>query len=171
MFVYSLPIFFHEMRVVEPWELLLATLMLAGFFWISSPEPAAEHVYFEGYAGLRHYLLRAWLGKATLWQVFWPFFLLLNGILYAVDTVAKRGEFTVSSWDEVHFILLTPVLFWTLCVWRNSANCRSRFWSALARLTVLAVYFEYVLKLIIRLDYPRLFFNCHEFLLDYGVCF
>jgi len=35
----------------------------------------------------------------------------------------------------------------------------------------LAVFFEYGLKLIIRQDYPRVFFECQEIALDYASCF
>ncbi|SHE20222.1 hypothetical protein BPUTEOMOX_1028 [methanotrophic endosymbiont of Bathymodiolus puteoserpentis (Logatchev)] len=82
-----------------------------------------------------------------------------------------QGNFTVSSWDEVHFILLTPAIFWTLCVWRNSFNTKSRFSAAGARFMTFAVFFEYALKLVIRDDYPRIFFACQDIMLDYASCF
>ncbi|WP_305906493.1 hypothetical protein Q9L42_000955 [Methylomarinum sp. Ch1-1] len=171
MFVYSLPLFFYRIEALTPLEFLLLALMIGGLLWVSAPEPTAGIAVTEDKGGFRHYLLQAWLGRMALWRMFWPFFLVLNLLLYVVDTLAISGEFTVSSWDDVYFVLFTPVVFWTLCVWRNSANCRFRIWAALARLMTLAVYFEYGLKLLIRMDYPRIFFNCHEFLFDYAVCF
>jgi hypothetical protein len=77
----------------------------------------------------------------------------------------------VSSWDDVHFMLLLPIVWWTVSIWRCSAYTRFRLYSAGARLITLGVFVEYALKLYIRIDYPRLFFNCEELLLDYGSCF
>lgn len=171
MFIYSLPLLFNEMGVFRPWEFVVIVLMFAGLCWLTAPVPWNVKETDEYQAAERNYLKLAWLGRLPLWQVFWPFFALLNIALYGVDNLAKMGEFTVSSWDDVHFILFTPILFWSLCVWRNSANCGDKLWAALARLSVLLVYFEYALKLIIRLDYPRIFFNCNELLLDYSACF
>jgi hypothetical protein len=34
-----------------------------------------------------------------------------------------------------------------------------------------AVFFEYALKLVIRDDYPRIFFACQDIMLDYASCF
>ncbi len=117
------------------------------------------------------YLLEAWTGQLQLWFVFWPFFILLNVTLFSIDTLAQQGEFTVSSWDEIHFILATPVICWTIAVWRNSVNTSFRFWGAAARLMTVMIFFEYGLKLIIRRDYPRIFFACKEIMLDYSGCF
>lgn len=119
----------------------------------------------------QNYLFAAWTGQASLNPVFWPFFVLLNTCLYSIDTLAKTGNFTVSSWDEVHFTLLFPIIWWTVSIWRCSANSPGRLWSALFRLMTVSVFFEYGLKLLIRIDYPRLFFNCSEAALDYGSCF
>jgi hypothetical protein len=120
---------------------------------------------------LYSYLFDAWNGLVKLWLVFWPFFILLNSALFTVDNLARKGAFTVSSWDAIYFILFTPVLFWTIAVWRNAMNTSTRYWAVLARLMTLAVFFEYALKLVIRLDYPRIFFQCQEAMLDYSACF
>ena len=170
MFIYSLPIFFNNIAVLQPWEFALIVLTLAVLCWLTTPTIGRleeDELQIVG----RGYLQMAWLGHLPLWKVFWPFFLFLNAVLYGLDNLAKLGEFTVSSWDEVHFILFTPIIFWSLCVWRNSIHCSDRLWAALARLWVIAVYFEYVLKLFIRIDYPRIFFDCNELLLDYAACF
>ena len=171
MFIYSLPIFFTDIAVLNSIEFLLIVLTLCVFLWVSSPIPAFSPAETSRQFGMRQYLIEAWLGLRPLWTVFWPFFLLLNLVLYYVDNLAKSSEFTVSSWDDVYFILFTPIMFWTICVWRNSGNCKARIWAGMARLMTLAVYFEYGLKLVIRIDYPRIFFNCQDLLLDYGTCF
>lgn len=172
MLIYSLPVFFTQIGVLSPMEFALLVMMIAGMLWVSSPQPQGAGLRSsEDGVEMRQWLMRAWLGQQNLLPVFWPFFLLLNLILFLADSLAKSGDFTVSSWDDVHFVMLTPVLIWTVCVWRNSAHCSSRLWSALARLMTLAAFFEYGLKILIRSDYPRVFFNCQEILLDYGVCF
>jgi len=88
-----------------------------------------------------------------------------------VDTLVKMGMFTVSSWDDVHLMLLLPTVWWTISVWRCSFNTALIVWVACARWLTISVYFEYALKLLIRIDYPRIFFGCDELLLDYGSCF
>ena len=85
--------------------------------------------------------------------------------------LAKLGLLTVSSWDDVHIMLLLPIVWWSTSVWRCSANTDIRLGSSGARLMIFAVLFEYGLKLLIRIDYPRIFFGCEELLLDYGSCF
>ncbi|MGZ8909083.1 MAG: hypothetical protein ACXW09_03675 [Methylococcaceae bacterium] len=167
MFIYSLPIFFTHTGLATPVELLI--MVLAVFIALFITSPLCEKSPPQ--PALPTYLFSAWSGSATLISVFWPFFVLLNGGLYAADTLAKTGLITVSSWDDIHIVLLLPIIWWTTGVWRCSANCQNRLWSASARLMTVGVFFEYSLKLLIRIDYPRVFFNCQEVLLDYGSCF
>ena len=167
MFIYSLPLFFSSIGLASPLELLIIFMALFVVLFISSPLCADNFQKLN----LDNYLLSAWSGSVALKWVFWPFFLLLNACLYTADTLAKAGMLTVSSWDDVHFMLLLPVVWWTTAVWRCSANTPLRAWMACTRLLTLAVFFEYGLKLLIRIDYPRLFFGCEELLLDYGSCF
>ena len=91
--------------------------------------------------------------------------------LYTADTLVKMGLLTVSSWDDVHIMLLLPIVWWITAIWRCSANAQFKAYMAGARLVTFAVLFEYALKLLLRIDYPRLFFGCEELLLDYGSCF
>jgi hypothetical protein len=171
MFVYSLPLLLFQIALLTPGELAIFVLVVVGFLWVSSPLPAIENISSATKIGARQQLALAWLGRKPLWVVFWPFFLGLNGLLWYVDSLAMRGEFTVSSWDAVHFVLFTPILFWTVCVWRNSTNCLLRIWAVLARLFALAVYIEYGVKLFLRIEYPREFFDCQDAILNYFVCF
>jgi hypothetical protein len=167
MFIYSIPILFETIRLLSPTE---ALFIVAGIFiivWMLTPAS-------KGHAGkltFEHYLLSGWTGTQALLTVFWPFFLLLNVSLLAADILAKNGFFTVSSWDDVHFVLLLPIIWWTVSVWRCSAETRYRIGGAFARFVTLGVFFEYALKMVIRIEYPRVFFNCEELLLDYGSCF
>ena len=167
MYIYSLPLFFTVIGWASPAELLLIFMALFFVLFISAPL-CGESLQQKA---LDHYLFAAWTGKVALRWAFWPFFLLLNACLYAADMLAKSGMLTVSSWDDVYVMLLLPAIWWATAVWRCSANTGLRAGAAAARLLTLAVFFEYGLKLVIRIDYPRIFFNCEELLLDYGSCF
>ncbi|MGR8953458.1 MAG: hypothetical protein ACU83V_13755 [Gammaproteobacteria bacterium] len=167
MFIYSLPILFNTLNSLSPVEALFIAAGIFVIVWLLAPAP-------QGYSGnltSERYLYSCWIGSQPLLTTFWPFFLGLNGVLFTADTLAKNGRFTVSSWDDVYFVLSLPIIWWTVSIWRCSANTQWRICSAGARFMTLAVYFEYALKIHIRIDYPRVFFNCEELLLDYGSCF
>jgi hypothetical protein len=167
MFFYSLPIFFNDIKLVSPIEFLLMMAAMFIVFYVSVPKPE------QGWQpqAYDNYLLAAWLGGISLFWVFWPYFLFINASLFGADLLAKSGKITVSTWDEIHFILLLTIIWWAISVWHCSINTNARVWSALARLTIVAVLIEYAIKMIIRVDYPRIFFDCEEILLDYGSCF
>jgi hypothetical protein len=167
MFFYSLPILFNDIQIVSPIELLI---MLSGVFvalYVSAPPPDQEWKI----QSFESYLMASWFGGVSLQWIFWPYFLILNASLIVADWLAKAGKITVSSWDEIHFVLLFSFIWWATSIWRCSSNTASRIWAALARFTTIAVLIEYGLKMLIRIDYPRIFFNCEEILLDYGSCF
>lgn len=166
MFVYSLPLFFADIKLASPVELLLIAAALGLVLYLISPPVATQPL-----AETDSYLFAAWSGAALLGWAFWPFFIVLNTGLFTADTLAKMGLLTVSSWDDVHLMLALPTVWWTVAVWRCSPNTRLHLWAAAARLCILAVFFEYGLKLVLRIDYPRIFFGCEELLLDYGSCF
>lgn len=174
MFIYSLPILFAHIQFGTPTEYAMTILFVLALLFIVTPtNPFFEDITWGAVSDLTlyQYLFDAWNGHIKLWLVFWPFFILLNIVLFAIDNFSKAGVFTVSSWDAMHFILFTPVILWTINVWRNSLNTASRYWAVLARLMTLAVFFEYGLKLVIRQDYARLFFECQDAILDYVACF
>jgi len=167
MFIYSLPLFFTYIGLASPLELQIIFMALFVVLFISSPL-CGENLQKQTF---ENYLFAAWSGSVALKRVFWPFYLILNACLYTADTLAKAGMLTVSSWDDVHLMLLLPIVWWTTAIWRCSANTNRRVWAACSRLLTLSVLFEYGLKLLIRIDYPRIFFGCEELLLDYGSCF
>ncbi len=174
MFIYSIPIFLVYMHFGSAQEYMIATLFLLLLLYISTPsDPFYKDMKWGRISELTlyQYLFDSWCGQVKLWLIFWPFFIILNIILYTTDSLARAGSFTVSSWDEVHFMLFIPIVFWTICIWRNSLNTRSRYWAIAARFMTLAVFFEFALKLEIRMDYPRIFFQCQELALDYSSCF
>ncbi len=167
MFFYSLPILFNDIQSISPVEFFLIFAAALVLLYISAPAPGQKWKQqpFESF------LLESWLGGVSLQWVFWPYFLFLNASLLVADLLAKTGKITVSSWDEIHFVLLLTVVWWATGIWRCSGNTDLRIWGALARLATLAVIVEYALKMLIRIDYPRIFFNCEDILLDYGSCF
>jgi hypothetical protein len=167
MFFYSLPILFNNIQSVSPTECLLMAIALFVLLCAGVP-PHEQNWQPKPY---NNFLLASWLGGMSLYWVFWPFFLLLNMSLVTADLLAKNGAITVSGWDDIHFVLLFPIAWWTTSIWRCSSNTHSYVWAALARLATISVFIEYGLKLLIRIDYPRIFFNCEDLLLDYGSCF
>ncbi len=170
MFYYSLPVFLTAVKWASAYELLAISLFIMVLLWLTTPAPDQSSEIEPGLFDDR-YLFNVWVGRKALWTVFWPFFIVLNGSVYAVDTITIAGQLSVSTWDDIYFILMTPTIIWTVAVWRNSKNTAFQIWAVLARFFVLTVYFEYALKVLIRFDYPRLFFNCNEAVLDYAACF
>jgi hypothetical protein len=167
MFINTLPLFFSAMAYASPLELLI--ILLGIYVVLFMTAPSDETLMTE--RPFDNYLFAAWIGKTPLLWVFWPFFLIFNASLAIADYFAKMGMLTVSSWDDVHVALALPLVWWMTGIWRCSANCEGRAWSAAARLMTVGVVFECALRLMIRIDLPRLFFNCEELLMDYGSCF
>lgn len=172
MFYFTLPLIWANDRLLNISEFFAAYACLWLVLTISAPflehdqqlqEPAKLSFY--------QYLYHAWLGALDLWLVFWPFFIFLNLSIYAVDFLVKSATVSVSSWWSIYLMLLGPIVWWTLAVWRGSSRCSSRIWSGLARLMVLSVYFEYGLKIYVYKELPRVFFNCEDALLNYFSCF
>ncbi|MEC4747909.1 hypothetical protein [Methylomicrobium sp. Wu6] len=167
MFIYSLSILFNQINLLSPAE---ALFIMAGLFvivWMLAPAPDGDFRQLM----CENYWFSCWVGGQRLVAVFWPFFLVLNAVLFGADWLVKSGRLTVSSWDDVHFVLVLPIVWWTVSIWRCSARARFRWYGAGARFITICVFLEYALKLYLRIDYPRLFFNCEELLLDYGSCF
>lgn len=171
MFIYSLPLLFSYTDLGSPFELLAIVVILFVTLLISAPFRNEELEDKPFNYPLYYYFAYAWTAQLSLWRVFWPFFLLLNVSFYAADYAAKAGELSVSSWDDVYFMFFFPSIFWAIAVWRSSANTYSKSWAAYARLMTLAVFFEYGLKLYIRSEYAKIFFNCQDRLMDYMNCF
>ncbi len=173
MFIYSLPLFFTYTGIGNPFELLAIILVLFVALFISAPFPDErfEEIPLSSSLYLYFYFLHGWAGQLSLWRIFWPFFVILNAGLFITDYQAKTGEISVSSWDDLHFMLFFPCVFWSIAVWRSSANTRQKRWAAYARLMTVMVFFEYGLKIFIRSEYPNIFFECQEKMLDYMSCF
>lgn len=171
MFSHSLSLFFVHLNMGSFLELSIIFATLWGVLYISAPfvDGIIEDKKFN--YPLYYYCLYAWTAKLALWRVFWPFFIVLNIGIYAADYAMNIGAFTVSSWDDIHFMLFVFGCFWTVVVWRNSINCLSQVWMASARLMTLAMFFEFGVKIVMRVYYPQILFDCTDRALDYLVCF
>ncbi len=171
MFINTLPLIFTHSSLFQPIDLVFFIAVLTCSLYVITP---AIMEYWQ--SDIPHYqevsyLKLAWLGLLPLWKVFWPFFLVINIGLLTIDSLAKSAHITVSSWDTLHFIFVTPMLWWSVSVWRASSLTNLKVWAILARLATMTVFFEYALKLYIRMDFPRIFFNCEELFLDFASCF
>jgi hypothetical protein len=171
MFIYSLPLIFTYTNLGNPFELLAIVAILWVTLLISAPFPEENLEDKPFNYPLFQYFLYAWTAQLRLWRVFWPFFLILNVSFFAADYAVKAGELSVSSWDDVYFMFFFPSIWWTIAVWRSSANTTNKNWAAYSRLMTIAVFFEYGLKIVIRNEYPQVFFNCQDKLMDYMMCF
>lgn len=172
MFFYTLPLIFTQTQLFSLVEFIGLYLSLWVIFTISAPfpdqgRPAVNVLKISFY----QYLFQSWQGVLKLWQMFWPFFILMSGCLYAADFMVKTSVISVSSWWNIHIMLACPIIWWTLAVWRGSAGCSSRWWAGAARLAVFSGYVEYALKVYIYIEYPRVFFNCEDAVLNYFICF
>ncbi len=171
MFFYSLPLFFNETQIGTPLELFLLLITLWGALLISAPNTDNYTEETSPRYSLYQFILQAWQGQLALWRVFWSFFILLNLGIFSADYSAKAAWISVSSWDDAHFMFFVPSIFWTIAVWRNSENSTSRLEIGSMRLMTILVFFEYALKTFIRHQYPQIFFDCQENLVDYISCF
>lgn len=167
MFINTLPLIISDGRLFGSFELLIVVVCLYAVLYISAPLPDRE-ISFASTEGFYSYLYSGWLGESRLWRVFWPFFAVLNAGLYAADYWVWNGFVSVSSWWNIHIMLLAPMLWWSVSIWRSAG---SRPWLALSRLAVFGGFFEFAMRLYIYLKLPRQFFNCEELMLDYFSCF
>ncbi len=115
------------------------------------------------------YIQSAWQGKLSLLAAFLPFFTVFNIALFYADYRADNGSYTIASWLTILVILATPVLWWTVAVWRCSRHV-NRLAASVARFLTIAVYYEYLLRIIIAYYYPQIWFNCQQLVIEFGDC-
>jgi len=171
MFIYSLPLIFTYTDLGSPLELLIIMLTLGIVLYISAPIPNSDVEDKSFNYPLYQYFIYAWTAQLPLWRIFWPYFISFNLGIYAADVAVRTGILSVSSWDSAHFVFVVPGWFWLVSVWRNSENATKKIYSTSARLMTIAVIFEYILKLYLRIESPRILFNCEDRILDYLICF
>ena len=175
MLINSLAAFFTFTSFINPIETGVILLITAYTIYILTPthmtdEPAPQSAAETRRANIYMYLQSAWLGKLSLSAVFFPFFIILNGALYYADYRVDSGNYTIASWLTILVILALPLFWWTVSVWRCSIHA-SRVWASVARFFTVAVYYEYILRLLIGYYYPQIWFNCQQLIIEYGDCF
>jgi len=178
MFFFTLPVISEQVVFLSPWLLSGITLMLLVLLYISSPlseyhleVPTKLHQDSEHIRSVAPYFYDAWYGRLPLWQVFWPFCIVLNVLLAGGDWLVRNTAFSVPSWDTLLLTCLTTTLWWTIATWRMSIYTGHRMWSAAARLVTLAAFLDFGFRIFIRIKFPRVFFDCQGMFFDYSSCF
>lgn len=171
MLIYPLSFLFYYTKQISPLEFLGSIFFLYLLLYISAPQPEGP---WQGHVPKQSVILmvqNAWFGEISLWRAFWPYFLVLNSVLYTADRLVASAMLSVSSWDDILVMAVSSSVLWCVAVWRSSANTGSRVWSSFARLATVCVYFDFALRIVVRFKYPSEFFNCQELLLNYRNCF
>ena len=169
MFINTFPIIFtytHLFSVLEA-VIFLTTIFFLVYFCTPSVNKKWDNNPGHSIYQFLHF---AWQGHSALWRAFWPFFLLVNSVLYYIDYRAMNVTYTIASWKTVHGMLLLPIVWWTVSVWRCSTNTRYKIWSGAARTITIYLFLEYVLRFIISTQYPSTFFDCRLLIMEYGDC-
>lgn len=169
MFINTLPIIFTYTRLFSLIEAVI--FLTAVFFLVYFYTPEVKKSWInKNDNSLYKFLYSAWLGHSALWRAFWPFFLLVNIILYYIDYRVMNVTYTIASWRTVHGMLFLPLTWWTTSVWRCSGNTRHKIFSSAARTITLYLFLEYILRFIISTQYPNSFFDCRLLIMEYGDC-
>lgn len=171
MLVHTLNFLFININLLSPVEFFGIIFFLYFLLYFSTPQ--LEHGWQRHVPRQSVVLIiqDAWFGEMALWRAFWPYFLILNISLFAVDSLAKSAMLSVSSWDNVLVMAVSSFILWCVAVWRCTANTGSRVWGAFARLATLCAFFDLALRILVRVEYPSEFFNCQDALLSYTNCF
>lgn len=170
MYFNSLPVLFNYIDIINYVEFTLLCAGLAYFIYLLTPEPIIGW-QMPAIEGPYLYLHATWLGRAPLWQVFWPFFLLFNATLFYIDYRAANATYTIASWATMHIIFALPVVYWTVAVWRASDKCENKWQAFAARFVTASAYFEYLIRYLIWTEYPFALFNCRQMVIEFGDCF
>ncbi|MGZ8190660.1 MAG: hypothetical protein ACXWTS_05460 [Methylococcaceae bacterium] len=169
MFINTLPIIFTYTQLISPVETVLFLSAIFFLVYFYTPEIADN---WKDRPGKSWYLFlqSAWLGNLTLWRAFWPFFLLVNVVLYYIDYRVMEITYTIASWKTVHGMLFLPIVWWTTSVWRCSAYTSHKIWAAAARTITIYLFIELLLRIFITTQYPNTFFDCRLLVMEYGDC-
>ena len=169
MFVYSLSIIFLYTDFFKPLGFFLLLGGIFGIDYFTAPEPNI-HWHEEKFKNLYFMLQTCWLGQASLWRAFWPFFVLANIAFFYIDYRITNSSYTLASWRTVHFMLFLPTVWWVRSVWKCSTNTSKKIWSTCAR--SIAVYFviDFFLRLFISFEYSHIILDCTLLEMENGEC-
>lgn len=169
MFINTFPIIFAFTHLLNPIE--MGIFLTSIFLLVYYNAPSVDRGWRQPQYKNAYYLLRAmWSGKTTLRQAFWPFFLLVNAVLFYVDYRVTNVTYTISSWRTVHMMLFIPIIWWTTSVWRCSTHTSNRLFSGAARTVTLYLFLEYFLRFVISTKFPNTFFDCRLLIMEFGDC-
>lgn len=169
MFVDSIAAIWAYTHLLSPIKFFVLLGLIFIAIYQSTPHP--DKYYVEPEHQELYFILRAcWMGEATLWKAFWPFFILANGVFLYIDFRVEQQTYTISSWRTAHVILFFPMIWWLVSVWKCSANTNKRVWAILYRTLVAYFIFDYALRLYISYEYPYIFFDCELLAIEYGEC-
>ncbi len=154
MFINTLPIIFTYTSLFSLIEaiIFLAAIFFLVYFYTSEINKSWSNKHGNS---VYQFLYSAWLGNSALWRAFWPFFLLINVILYYIDYRIMNVTYTIASWKTVHGMLFLPIIWWTTSVWRCSGNTRHKIWSSAARTITLYLYFRIYITLYYQHSIPQ----------------
>ena len=126
MFYFTFPVISEQVVLLDPLVFLAIALMLLFLLYISTPMkeyhievPSELHEHSELIRSKAPYFYDAWYGQLPLWQVFWPFCVLLNVLLAGGDWLVRNTAFSVPSWDTLLLTCMTTTIWWTIATWRN----------------------------------------------------
>jgi hypothetical protein len=169
MFINTLAIIFtytHLFSAIEAGLFLSALFLLV---YVYAPQ-GEKHWQDMSVPSWYLFLQAAWLGNASLWRAFWPFFVFVNAVLYYIDYRIDNQTYTIASWITVHGMLLLPILWWIIAVWRCSSHTRYKIFGTAARTVTLCLVIEFILRFIIIVKYPNTFFDCRLLVEHFGDC-
>lgn len=169
MFTTTLPIIFTYTHLFNPIELGIFLSAIFGLVYFYTPDPQKS---WQEKAGKNWYsfLQSAWFGDLILWRTFWPFFLLINGVLFYIDYRIANVTYTIASWKTVHGMVFLPIIWWTVSIWRCSRHTQHKAYSAAARTLTIYLFLELGLRIYITTQFPNTLFDCRLLIMQYGDC-
>jgi len=170
MFFNTLPIIFTYTHLFTPLEAGIFLTTIFGLVYFYTPDIFRIKLATPN-KSLYIFLRSAWQGQAPLRYVFWPFFILVNGILFYIDYRIFNVTFTIASWKTVHGMLFLPIVWWLVSTWKCSKYAGHKIWSVLARTFSVYLVIELLLRAIISSQFPETLFDCRLMVIEYGDCF
>jgi hypothetical protein len=154
----------------KPLEFILFLIAIFAVIAYETPKPDENWIEpkFDSFYLMLHGI---WLGRASLWRVFWPFFIIANLSFFYIDYRVENITYTIASWRTVHMILFLPLIIWLVGIWRSSSNVNRKIWIVLARTAAIYFTVDFIVRVYISFEFPQILFPCRLLLLEYGDCF
>jgi hypothetical protein len=169
MFINTLPIIFTYTSLFSIFEACIFFTAIFFLVYVYTPD-VNKNWTVKPSNSFYNFLHSAWDGNTSLWIAFWPFFLLVNIILFYIDYRIMNLTYTITSWKTAHGMMFLPIIWWTTSVWRCSRNSGYKIYSSAARTITIYLFLEFFLRFIISYLYPSTFFDCRLLILAHGDC-